>query len=539
MNGFILRGGLIYDGTGTPAYSADVLVREGKIQQIGKGLAAEQVLELNAEGCIVTPGFLDTHRHCDIAPMRDKNFGEIELAQGITSTVVGNCGLAPVPLDPLQHAEFYEYIEPVVGPALQSVNTSEYKEYTKALEQSNLLLNMGFLAGMGAVRYAVKGFSSQPFTVTEQEKAQKLLEQAMDSGALGVSLGIMYRPECYTSAQEYDALIQPVVRKNGLLCTHIRGEGDNLLPSVQEVIGIAQRTGARLNISHFKATGLRNWRDKIFRAMECISEARARGQEVTADFYPYDGGSTTLLSLLPPVLMEKEQKFFATPQGRERLKTEIYREHAGWDNMVLSIGWARVLLSGVKGVRYATCQGMTFEAAAQKNGYADPADFMAELIAEEGAGAGIIVLSMDWRDVEEVASLPYTALISDALYGGAGNPHPRLYGAFPRMLQKFVLEKQIMPMEQAIHKMTGMPAQRFGLNDRGILRPGAKADLLVFRPEAFFDTATYTAPCSFAKGLDHAFVNGKHVWSNGTFSPNAIGGRLLRREESKMESECY
>lgn len=528
MEEFVLRGGLVLDGTGAPPEKADVWVRAGRIAQIGRNVGKPALPAVDATGCVVTPGFVDLHRHCDAAPWQGEDFGELELAQGITSTLAGNCGLAAVPLNHPAHHAFYEYMEPVLGRVPNQAAFGSYRAYVRALETAALPLNMGFLAGIGSVRYAVKGFSPAPLSAKELERAAALVEEAMEAGACGASLGIMYRPECYTTREEYQALLRPVARRDGLLCTHIRGEGDSLVESVQEVIDIARRAGVRLNISHFKATGIRNWHDKIFRAIECIENARAQGQEVTADFYPYDGGSTTLLSLLPPTLAGCSPDEFASPQGAARLRQELGRPHPGWDNMVESIGWERILISSVDDPDYAACQGQNFAQAARQCGCADPAGLMAALLARTGGKVGVIVLSMAWEDVQTVARLPYTALISDALYGGGGSPHPRLYGAFPRMLRKLVREEKVLPLETALHKMTGMPAARARLRDRGVLRSGAIADLLVFRPEEFADTAAYAAPKSLAVGLRLAYLEGRPVLQDGHCINHEAGSVLLR-----------
>ena len=479
MARFIVRGGTVYDGTGAPPKKADILIEEDRITAVCPDLSVEESVVIDAEGLVVTPGFVDIHRHHDLAIFRDADFGQVELAQGITSIIGGNCGLAPVPLDPKKDADFFTYLEPVTGklPGDNALKTHSYAEYSASLEKMPLSLNTGFLAGMGAVRYAVKGFDAAPYTEKEQQQAAELIAQAMDAGAYGVSLGIMYKPECYTAPREYDALIKPAAERGGILCTHIRGEGNSLVESVQEVIVLAARTGIRLNISQCKATGVHNWQKKLFEAIDCIEAARAKGQIVTADFYPYDGGSTTLLSLLPPPLIEEPPAYFETAAGREALRREIYHEHPGWDNMALSIGWQRILLSSVENADFARDQGHPFDEIASRHGYSDPADLMAELIATEGGNVGIVVLSMDWKDVQTVARLPYTALISDSLYAGGGSPHPRLYGAFPRMLRLIVQEEHLMPYEQAIAKMTALPAACMGLWDHGVLQPGKKADL--------------------------------------------------------------
>ncbi len=532
MEEFAVRGGLVYDGTGAPPEKTDVWVRGGVIAGLGPGAGGPNVPAVDAAGQVVTPGFVDLHRHCDVAPLRDEAFGQTELAQGITTAVAGNCGLAPVPLDAARHGAFYDYIEPVVGPVPPGAPCGSYAAYARALETAALPLNLGFLAGIGAVRYTVQGFSEAPLAGAALARAAALVDEAMQAGACGASLGLMYRPECYTRPQEYDALLRPVALRDGLLCTHIRGEGDSLVPSVREVVDIARRAGVRLNISHFKATGIHNWRDQIFRAIDCIETARAQGQEVTADLYPYDGGSTTLLSLLPPTLAACAPEFFSTPAGAARLREELSRSHPGWDNMAASIGWDRILISSVSAAPYARYQGMDFAAAAALHGSADPADLMAELLAGTGGKVGVIVLSMAWEDVQAVARLPYTAFISDALYGGGENPHPRLYGAFPRVLRKLVAEEGVLSFAQAVHKMTGMPAARAHLPGRGVLRPGAAADLLVFRPGAFRDTAAYAAPKQDAVGLSRAYVGGRLALIDGSMNKTRAG-RLLRRGDEK------
>lgn len=529
MERICLKGGLVYDGTGRPPVRADVLVEDGRIAAIAPKLGDEQARCIDVEGCAVTPGFVDMHRHCDIAPLRDAGFGALELAQGITTTVVGNCGLAPVPFIPNPAGvAFADSIEPVIGPMPRSLGFVRYADYTAALQKKPLPLNMGFLAAAGAVRCAVKGFSPAPLTARERTQTAAYVEEAMQAGARGVSLGIMYRPECYTSPEEYDALLAPAARRGGILCTHIRGEGDSLVASVQEVIGIAARAGMALNISHFKATGVQNWGSQILRAISCIEEARAKGQPVTADFYPYEGGSTTLLSLLPPSLLERypDLRAFESSAAREALRSALQQDHPGWDNMARSIGWERIRISSAALPHNRRYEGKSLARLAEEEKAAHPADVVARLLAEEGGKTGVIVMSMAWADVCTVAKLPYTALISDALYGGGSSPHPRLYGAFPRFLHQLVLQDQLMPLEKAVAKMTDFPARRMGFTERGRLAPGMIADVAVFNPAAFRDTATYEQPCQLAVGLHSLLVAGKLVLAQEQWN-RTCAGRFL------------
>lgn len=509
----LIKNGMIYDGTGAPGKRGDVLVAGERIAQVGEHLPCEADQVIDGEGYVVTPGFIDIHRHCDIAPFTDPDFGKLELAQGITSTVTGNCGLAPVPTLEPSRQKVYDYIEPVVGRVPKEMAFESYESYMEALKHRSLPLNMGFLAGAGAVKSAVKGFSKTPFTGKEMERAVRYVREAMEQGAFGMSIGIMYQPECYNTSQDYIQLVKPVAERDGILCTHIRGEGDSLVESVSEVIGIARAAGVRLNISHLKATGIANWNDKIWEAIDRIEEARTQGVEVTADFYPYTGGATTLLSLFPPSVLgedtEKTVEFMSTEAGKRKFKEEVRRRHDGWDNMAASIGWERILISSVSRPEHEAYQGRSVKDVSDSLGYDREEDFIADLTVSEEGKVGIIVLSMSMEDVEQIAKLPYTVLISDSLYGGGGNPHPRLYGSFPRFLREMVLEKKLMPFEQGIRKMTGLPAQRMKMNKKGILAPDYDADILVFKPEELRDRSDYSCSGKLSEGIRWTVLGGE------------------------------
>lgn len=517
----LIQGGTVYDGSGALPIEADILIEGERIVAIGPHLAAHNTTPcttIDAHGRVVCPGFIDIHRHADVAMFTSPDFGQTELAQGITSIVVGNCGIAPVPgVGPAQ-AEYYRYIEPVIGPVAPGLGFADYAAYTRTLEQAHLPLNAGFLAAAGAIKTAVKGFAKTPFTPAEIREAVAYIAQARDHGALGLSFGIMYQPECYSSREELTALARAA--GEGILCTHIRGEGDSLVSSIEEMLDVAFNAGVPLNISHFKATGVRNWRDAIFRAIERIEAARNAGQQVSADFYPYDGGSTTILSLIPPSVLEEStaalvQKL-ATSAGKETLRQEFAKPHAGWDNMAASIGWERVIISSVLNAECAGYCGKSMKQIAYENGYEEPLDLLRDLVISEEGQVGIIVLSMAQADIDEVARLPWTALISDALYGGGAHPHPRLHGAFPRFLREYVRERKMLTMEQAIHKMTLMSAKRLGIRDRGALCIGAYADVLVFDPACFADRADYQRPTQMAVGMETVILNGNVLSQNDT-----------------------
>ena len=329
----LIRNGVVYDGTGASGFAADVLVQDDTIEAVAPELDAEADEVLDTAGMAVTPGFIDTHRHCDTAALTDPDFGRIETAQGLTTIIGGNCGLAPLPVRPETARQISDYIEPCLGPTPDTMRMEHFHEYVDALDKTDKPLNIGSYVGIGTLRAAVKGYGRAPFTQKELDWARGYIDEAMQAGAVGLTTGIMYQPECYSSRKEFVELISAAAPYGRVLATHIRGEGDNLVPSVAEVIEIAKEAGVPLNISHFKVTGVKNWGKNILEAIALIEKARAAGQDVTADFYPYDGGSTTLVSLLPPTLMKDTMAetlaALSTAQGRADARREIYADHPG------------------------------------------------------------------------------------------------------------------------------------------------------------------------------------------------------------------
>lgn len=510
----LITNGMICDGSGKPACRLDLLIEGDRICAIGKNMEAS-AKKIDAGGKVVAPGFIDMHRHCDIAALTDEDFGTIELRQGITSAVGGNCGLGIFPIRGEHREEIYSFVEPCLGTMPENLEFPSYAAYRAQLEKKCVPIHLGSLVGTGAVKASVKGYRAEPFTRGELERAEGYIREALEEGALGVSMGIMYQPECYSSREEMLYMLKAAAPFQRPLMCHIRGEGDLLVSSVKEIAELCREAEMPLNISHLKATGRRNWNRTILKAIEVIEEARAAGQDVTADFYPYCCGSTTLFSLLPPALMcgglEETLHKIHGKRGRDLLKKQLYAKNEGWENMAEAIGWERIVISSVAGENNRGLQGLDFQTAAEKGGYEDPAELMADLLYEEKGKVGIILQSMEQADVDRVAKLPYTMLISDALYGGGDCPHPRLCGAFPRLLREFVRERRVLTLEEAIRKMTAMPAQRLGLKDRGSIAVGNYADLVIFDPQEIRDRATYDDPKQPGEGIAAVFVDGRQV----------------------------
>lgn len=527
--------GYLYDGLGSEPYLGCLEISpDGKIRRITRGVSrlfGPDVID--AEGMTVTPGFVDIHRHHDLDALFNPQFGDIELAQGITTAIAGNCGLSAFPNDkdhPEKAKAQFSYMEPVLGKVPEDCALHTFEEYISELKSRPLALNVGTLVGAGAIATTLIGYESRGFTDAERSRAAAMVEEAMEHGAAGLSFGIMYLPESYLSFEDHVAMASACARHGGVVCTHIRGEGDSLAASVKEVIDICREAGAPLNISHFKATGVRNWGKGIGEAIDLIEQARAAGQRITVDVYPYTGGATTAMSLIPPSVIEGHPvSYLGTAEGAKKLKEEIYRRQPGWDNMVESIGWDRVIIGSVNLDEDRPFSGKSVKAIQDELGLDDPCEWFGSLVAREQGQVGITIMSMSQDDVDRVMRLPYAAVISDSLYGGGDSPHPRLYGSFPRVIREYVRERHVLSMSEAVRKMTSAPADRVGLRNRGRIQVGCYADLNIFKESEIRDVATYDDPKQLAKGIRYTLIEGSVAASDSVRLPRVGFGHFVSR----------
>lgn len=520
MESILIQNGTVYDGLGNPGRQADVLLKDGKVAAVADQIHEKADMVIDASGKVVTPGFVDIHRHHDAKPLNNPQFGIIELSQGITTAVAGNCGISmtPRPENDDDARAYYAFEEAVMGP-IDLSGPKTYREYLTRLDNTPLPLNTAAMIGTGTVKIYVKGFSDQPYTQQELDAARALIEDAMAAGAPGVSLGIMYLPECYSSTDEFAYILEPVGRYGRLITTHIRGEGDSMVQSVREVIEIARLVGCALEISHFKSCGMKNWGKDIHIAISDIEKARAEGMDITVDFYPYEGGSTALTTMLPPVFVAGDMKRaladLGTPEGVEEFRRTSRVLYDDWDNFCITLGWDRIIISGVVLPENEKFLGMYVTEAAEKYGYPDPESLAAYLMHSEDGKTALINMSMHQDDIDTIAQLPWSNVISDSIYAKTDTPHPRMFGAFPKILREYVGERKIYTFEEAIRRMTSQPAARMGLTGRGTLTIGSYADVLVFDPANFQDHATFASPAHLATGLDYCIVNGQLAIEHG------------------------
>jgi N-acyl-D-amino-acid deacylase len=524
----VLENGRLVDGTGNPWFFGDVGIKDGTIVEVGR--VGQRGLEtIDVGGRVVSPGFIDGHCHSDLMVLDDPR-SEIKLQQGVTTEVVGNCGITPAPFAAQNLDLLRTYVEPVLGNTGREWRWETVEQYFDALMEVGPSENVATYVGHGTLRIAVMGFENRPASGEELDRMKGLLEDALQAGAIGLSLGLMYAPGSYTPREELAELCSVLSRYDGLLATHIRGEGNSLTPSIEEVIWIAERSGVPLQISHLKAAGGGNW-GSVTRAMELIEEARSRGLDVTCDVYPYTAGSTSLTTLLPPWALEggvsKTLKRLKDTISRKRVKAELRQDRDDWDNLVVSTGWDSVHISSLSNDHDSNLAGKNILEASESRGV-DPEDCMMDLLLEQDGKVSIVFFHMAGSDVEQVIRWERSLIASDSLHDQAEKPHPRLYGTFPHVLARYVREKKLLSLEEAVRKMTSFPARRFKLDKRGLIVPGYAADLVVFDPEKILDTATYEDPKHFPEGISHVLVNGAKTVESGALL-GAGEGTLIGR----------
>ncbi len=480
-DGFVIGNVRVIDGTAAASVVADVEVTGDRITAVRQaGSIADPTID--GSGLALTPGFIDVHTHDDTAVLTNPDHG-CKTLQGVTSVVVGNCGTSIAPLadhDPM--ASF-----------------DRVADYFDALDESPAAVNVAALVGHGTIRASVMGLrTDRRADDTELAAMRDLLESALADGAVGMSSGLAYEPGRYADADELAHLNELVADAGAIYTTHMRNEGEQLLESVDEAIGVAETTGVRLQISHLKAAGRRNW-GAVVPALERIDAARARGVDVMADQYPYTRGSTLLEQVLRQGAMDGDSAFG-------------------------SLTGAQLLIAAAP--RNRVWEGRTLAELAAEAGVSDRE--MADRVVDAEGRACIVVLdTMDEADVRTVMAHPVVMTGSDGIPLG-DRPHPRLHHTYPRVLGHYSRELGIFGIEEAVHRMTGMPAERFGLTDRGVIREGAYADLVLFDPDTIGDSGTYMDPTTVPDGIHGVWANGTAVAADGEIT-GARPGRALRR----------
>lgn len=534
----LIRNAIVIDGTGRPSFLADVGIQGDRIVVVGSGVNALATEIVDADGLHLSPGFIDVHSHDDLAVLHDPGV-PYKVLQGVTTTIVGNCGLAPAPVssDPALRSLLRAYVQPVLGHwssgAEETFGFPQVSDYLAAVGQVPITINVAALVAHGSLRIAAMGFSDRQASEPELALMEEQLEDALHAGALGLSLGLMYAPGCFADMEELVRLGRVVARHKGVVAAHIRGEGNLLMPSIAEMIELARKTGASVHISHLKAVGIRNW-GAVNHAIDVIRKAREEGLDITCDAYPYAAGSTTILSLLPPWALEggvgKTLDRLKHPDQRARIIRDLLEPGSDWDNVAYLTGFDRIVLTSSASPSLQRFTSMSFAEIAEIM-ECTPVEAYVNVVSEGGGSETIVIHHMSEEDVRRVFQFEPTLVGSDGLPSPNGHPHPRLYGTFPRVLGRFVRDEGLLPLEVAVHKMTGASARRFRLTDRGQIAPGYRADLVLFDAGGVADLATYSEPRLPARGVVRVMVNGRWVVESGRHTGNTPG-RVLRRRVS-------
>jgi N-acyl-D-amino-acid deacylase len=539
----LIKGGLIFDGTGSEPFEADIGISGDRIAFINKKakvksqspsvtrrgekseVSANRVID--AKGLAVSPGFIDTHAHSEFTLLADHR-AEGKISQGITTEIDGNCGLSAAPL----YGEALKQREEDLMELGIVERWTTFKGYFDILGKG-IALNFVTLVGHGNLRACVAGYEDKALNNNEIKKMQALLKEAIKEGAIGLSTGLIYPPGVYSTTEELINLFRPssfILRPSRLIYTsHMRSEGDKLLESIEEIIRIGRKAGVNIHISHMKTSGKKNWH-KIDNAISLIEEARREGIRITCDRYPYTAASTDLDTILPPWVyeggMKEELKRLKSSEFQEKIKKEILYEYPEIEY------WGNVNIASVSSEKNRWMEGKSIAYIARHED-SETVDIFLKILIEEKLRVSAIFASMNEDNLKRFLSLPYVMIGTDSSARSTsgptykGKPHPRGFGSFPRFLGRYVRDNGLIGMNEAIHKITMLPAKTFGISKRGVLKKGAFADLVVFDYRKIIDRATFDKPFLKPEGIYYVFVNGlSAVWEGELTGINA--GRILK-----------
>lgn len=525
----ILRHGLIIDGTGAAAYRADLGIFRDRITQIGDLTGAAAVLSLDLSGCMVCPGLIDAHCHTDMYAAQVPD-AEGKIMQGVTTDICGLCGDSPAPVG-IGHLEEYRAGQGYRLPRAPDIQPIRFSGYAQQIEKSGCTTNMVLFIGNANLRVNAIGYENREADTKELDVMKGMLRESMEEGARGLSTGLTYVPSGFSGTRELTELCKIIAPFGGIYNSHMRNEGDHVLSAIREVISIAKESGCAGHISHLKVSGKRN-HGLSSQCLELIHRACEEGISLTFDVYPYTAGSCGLKSLLPPEILElgAERDFskMKDPDIYDRIRRRM--QDSNWDNMLFNYGGGCITVAAAGGVgRY---EGKTIKEIAGGLG-ADEIDAVLQILGETEGQASMIYHALSEADLITFMKDPLCMIGTDAFarsYTGptaAGKPHPRNYGGFPRMIRSYLLDKQVLPLEEGIRRMTSLPAERFSVLERGVIKAGYIADLLVFDPQSIRDIGTYTDPVHKPDGIRWVFLNGQAVVYDGRFRDLRLG-RVLR-----------
>ena len=533
MSSLLIRGALVIDGSNQEPLRADIAVEKGMIREVAPSIKGGAKSVVEADGLVAAPGFIDIHSHTDLTIFKHP-LAESKALQGVTTEVVGNCGIGGFPVKDERRAALIEYLRmhdfhlPSHG-----LSWNNFTQYADQLDRLGLGLNLVPLVAHGALRIAVLGTNDRISTHKELENMKSLLADSLEQGAWGLSTGLIYPPGSFATTEEIVALAKIAAQYKTLYASHIRGEGATLMEALDEAVLVGKRSGARVEISHLKTMGKDNWgRGKEI--LSKLEKARQEGVDIGADQYPYEATSTSLTALIPTWALaggvDEFLKRLTSSEMKERLQTEILRE------MNKRGGPNRIVIAEIGSTKNMELSGKNLSETA-KIWHCTPEVAVMRLLREEKAAVGAVYFSLSEDDVVAILSNDQVSIGSDGMGMNAEedckrSTHPRSYGTFPRILGLYAREKRTLSLTRAIHKMTGLAADRVRLRDRGLIKPGFAADLVLFDPVRVQDRSTFDRPHQYATGVVYTWVNGYPVVHEGRIIGNTPGKVLQKKAAS-------
>lgn len=524
----LIKNTWIIDGTGEKRYKGSLLIEGVRIQKIFQecetnGIEANVDKVIDAKGLICAPGFIDTHSHSDLKVLTEPELLP-KLMQGITTEVLGQDGISMAPLPE-------EYIGPwkknLAGLEGEDENIDWHygnvKNYLGQIEKAKPSLNEMYLLPHGNVRMAAMGLDNRKPTHEELTKMCEIVEQEMQNGCVGLSDGLIYMPCAYSQTEEIIELCKVVHKYDGIYVVHQRSEADDILESMDEMLRVARASGVHLHFSHFKVCGKPNW-NKLDGMLQKLDEAKKEGISISFDQYPYIAGSTMLGVILPPWAhdggTEKLMERLKNHALREKMKEDMEKGIPGWDNFIQFAGIEGIFITSVVSEKNKEVIGLSLKELGEKRGK-EPLEATFDLLLEEKNAVGMVDFYGTEEQVKRIMARPEMNLCTDGLL--SGKPHPRVYGAFPRMLGKYVREEKCFSLETAIYKMAAKPAQVFKMKERGQIKEGFFADIVLFNEQEVKDQGTFENPAQYPVGMEYVWVNGSLEIENSKFTGSREG----------------
>lgn len=532
-----ITNGAIIDGSGKAAFSGDIGIVKDKIAAVGDLSEQASVETINANGNMVAPGFIDMHTHSDLSFKYDRRANS-KLYSGVTTEVIGNCGIGVAPIREENKQLLIDYLGTrLIGsiPVNLELPWTSFKEYLTWFDENPPSINLAPLLGQGAVRIAVMGFAKGMPNAAELKDMQQITDKAMAEGALGLTTGLVYLPGEYSSKEEIAELCKMMIPYQGIYCTHMRTESDGIMDAIDEALWIGKTAGVPVHISHLKLLS-QNMLGKTDLVLDRMAQAERSGIEVSYDIYPYTAGLTSLSACLPPWIFEggvaKMIERLQDQSIRRRIRKEISEGLPGWQNFVKSAGgWKKFFVSSVRSEENKHLEGKFITEIGEMQGK-DPYDAAFDLLIAENGRVQMNYYAMLEEDVMTFLRQPRAMIGSDAMSLSTegilsfGKPHPRAFGTPTRFLGRYVREKKILSFEEAVKKMTSLPAKRLGLKARGLIKENYYADIVIFNPDTVQDKATYADPKQYSQGIENVIVNGQLVVDHG-LQKNVYAGKVL------------